>query len=37
MSNTKDDARRLKKRKRIQNGTSVEERGTGLENVHMRM
>jgi hypothetical protein len=36
MNNAKHDARKLK-RKIIQNSTSVEERGTRLENVHMKM
>jgi hypothetical protein len=37
MSNVKHNTRRMKRRKRTQNATSVEERGIGLENVHMKM
>jgi len=37
MNNIRHDARRLKRKRRTQSATSVEERGIGLENVHMKM
>jgi hypothetical protein len=37
MRNAMHDARRLKRRRRTQSATSVEEKGIGLENVHMKM
>jgi hypothetical protein len=37
MNNTRHNARRLKRKRRTQNATSVEERAIGLENVHMKM
>jgi hypothetical protein len=37
MRNAMHDARRLKRRKKIQSAISVEERGIGFENVHMKM